>query len=254
MIFNYFLLLRYTTFILFNPQQIPVGSVYGRSTYHGDVQQVYDIRPINKKQFISSEKIDYLSLNNKFPDFQIEDFNPGNLPPYKVEMIYEDTLIREREKRDDNIVIENIFYNSGDFCMSVFNKTINKSKRFFYIKISYLHNWKGFYKNKRLFDTDYDNIREGNIETIISENMNKVCDIRVNRNGEKLIHEYISPWTKKQYLKEREYKSIKDDDYIEEPESESSESEDEEREENNERNLENDEEISVTQVLNHDDI
>ena len=206
---NYFLLLRYTTFILFNPQEMSIGSSYGGlGNIHGSIETVYDTRPTNKSQFLTSETIDYFSLTSKIVDFQKEDFTPGNFPPYKVEMIYEDTLIRERERKSCNIVIENVFFNSGDFFMCLFNKNENSSTRFFSSVIKY-NIVSGGYKPERNFLYTYNNLTIEDVTVEIKKGRT-VYDILVTRGESKVIHEYLSPWTEDQYEYEEEYKSIKE--------------------------------------------
>ena len=202
---NYFLLLRYSTFVLFDPQEMSIGSSYGGlGNIHGGIETVCDVHPINKKNFLESQNIEYIN------DLEKEDFTPGNFPPYKIEMIYEDTLIREREKSEDNIVIENVFFKSGDFIMSLFNKNTHTSTRFFSCIISYNKDDSGYLPERR-FSYNTKNIIIDDVEVKIKKRVT-VYDIEVTRGGEKVIHEYLSPWTEKQFDDGTEYKSIKEEE------------------------------------------
>ncbi|MDD4931744.1 MAG: ankyrin repeat domain-containing protein [Candidatus Colwellbacteria bacterium] len=204
---NYFMLLRYTAFLVYNPMDIPTGSVFGVSTLHGLVQKVYDVRPISKSNFLESGMVDFLELNNKLVDFKEEDFTPGNFPPYKIEIIHDRHFIRERERVIEGSAIENIYHENGDLTIGLFDKQTEKTTEFFRIKLGYTHDDQGYYERKRTFTVRAANKIVGNTSAEVKAPKKNLYDITITR-GDKKYKEHISIWEDKTYQDNTEYSSI----------------------------------------------
>lgn len=139
---NYFMLLRYSTYLLYDPKKLPTGSVFGVSTRHGDEEKVYRVKPI-PREYLENPLLLYTDTVFE----REQDFSPGNKPPYPVEIVYDTNMVIEREKG----VIpaqENIFGENGSIIISVFDG--KKSHVVFKEFIKYRMT-EGYYDTKRLF-------------------------------------------------------------------------------------------------------
>lgn len=183
---NYFLLLRYSTFFLYDPTPMPIGRDHGTS------EKVYKIKPIPKElMFDATLILDFIrsptnSLSNK------EDFQLGNFPPYKIELIKDEyNNFIEREKSNSPVLLENVFLHRGELLFGIYNKETNKSTNYFAQKIKYKRGEFG-YLNEKIVESKIltPNITIGNtqIETIDNDVNYK---IHIQRNGTKLFNEYI---------------------------------------------------------------
>lgn len=212
---NYFMLLRYTAFLIYHPIEIPTGSVFGVGTHHGLVEKVYEVRPISKMDFLTSNEIDFLALDDKYVNFTEEDFTPGNFPPYKIELLYEPDMVRERERTLQSVpAIENIFHENGDFTMGLFYNDI--ARQFLRIKVGYEMDADGYFKRMRTFKMETAKILKlGNTQVEVTTK-GSVSSIIVTRDDNVVMKEHISVWTEKQYEEDTEYKSIMEEEVEEE--------------------------------------
>lgn len=183
---NYFMLMRYSTFLLYAPYKIPIGSAFGVSRDHGNIETVFRIIPVPRVSMYNLSSL----MKNLFSDTikmcKKEDFSAGNFPPYPVEILSKPSGFCEIEIRNTFPVLENVFNPRGGF-VSKLRMNKNKSIPFFFEYIEYTDN----YESKK-FKSEIlkDEIIDGDTEVKVTENDNKYT-ILVKRNGEKFFNCYV---------------------------------------------------------------
>lgn len=183
---NYFMLMRYSTFLLYAPYKIPIGSAFGVSRDHGNIETVFRIIPVPRVSMYNLSSL----MKNLFSDTikmcKKEDFSAGNFPPYPVEILSKPSGFCEIEIQNTFPVLENVFNPRGGF-VSKLRMNKNKSIPFFFEYIEYTDN----YESKK-FKSEIlkDEIIDGDTEVKVTENDNKYT-ILVKRNGEKFFNCYV---------------------------------------------------------------
>lgn len=190
---NYFLLSRYSTFLLYDPITIPIGSNFGVGRDHGNIEKVYRIKPIPKEIMFDKLLIfDFLTSSSNVLS-RNEDFQLGNFPPYKIEIITdEENNVIEREKSSSNSLLENVFLKQGDLQLRIYDTEKKRSTNYFTQQLIYKKTENGEYLDKtfkNIIVTPTVTVKNTTIE--IRDNIIKYT-INIKRNGEKLFNEYIN--------------------------------------------------------------
>lgn len=210
---NYFLLSRYSAYLVYDPSTVPIGSVFGVSSLHGAEEKIYRIHPISKTKFMKTKTIDITQLDTLILKKE-NDFAPGNFPNCKVEISKKENCFIEREVSKDEALLESIFYRNGSMYVSMFSS--GKTHVLLKFLLSYTRE-NDYYKDRVI--TAVEGIRgankmsKGNKEFSfkILEEFNQIL-FKVKRNGVVVMKERISSVINKEDIYRGLLNAIKYDD------------------------------------------
>lgn len=184
---NYYMLMRYSTFLLYSPYTIPIGSAFGVSRDHGNIETVFRIIPVPRASMYNINSLIQNLFTAPIKMTKKEDFSAGNFPPYPVEIEISQFGFCESEIRSTYPKLENAFSTRGIFTSKLgINK--NRSESFFLEEIKYTNT----YENKK-FEVEILNgeVKYGDTEIKVTEDENDFI-ITVKRNGEKFFNWYVN--------------------------------------------------------------
>lgn len=197
---NYYMLMRYSTFLLYSPYKIPIGSAFGVSRDHGNIETVFRIIPVPRASMYNINSLMQNLFTAPIKMSKKEDFSAGNCPPYSVDVKITPFGFHESERRSTYPVLENIFLTEGSFASNLrFGK--NRSETFFFEEVSYTDNYESKKFNSEIVKSE---VESEDTEIKVTDDETKYI-ITVKRNGEKFFNNYVEK-------ERRESENIEDED------------------------------------------